>query len=496
MPAAFEGPLAGYMDVQQGQQAQQLTQEQIRNTQAMARYHDVSARSAEQEMQLKARQAAMSEAGLLMQRAAWVKAQETDDPAGNTPTNFKTAPASQSDKLGGMLETQIRYINNLAGSGMMTEATAGLKAVMENADKLSVIRKNETEDQVKKYEGGAKVASQINSALTGVRDQATFDMAKMQLLSTMPGMPGMPVPPWLSLPYSQAKPMIEKLQNSTKEGMEIAKTQSEIVRNRASASEQAQLAALHKAQTRLEDMELAAQTERAALAKKNGEPLPSVKHPDTKKDNVSGPERLNADQLIRAGNDLYTGLDEIMKLSPGAGLGTFSDLAYSKDPTFIGGMKKWMANKVTDNEMHAYATRLAGVNVAAATIASGGRAPRVSQMEAEKAAIAELSGQSRETALDKIHQASLKAIRGIEMTRGTEEQKNNLELVKARLQGVLDTSEAGLEAIKKHRGSARGGPTEKKSDLPAGIPAGSTIVGTTPEGKPVYQSADGKKWVE
>ena len=35
----------------------------------------------------------------------------------------------------------------------------------------------------------------------------------------------------------------------------------------------------------------------------------------------------------------------------------------------------------------------------------------------------------------------------------------------------------------------------RSTDVPAGIPAGSTFVGKSPEGKDVYQSPDGKKWV-
>lgn len=41
--------------------------------------------------------------------------------------------------------------------------------------------------------------------------------------------------------------------------------------------------------------------------------------------------------------------------------------------------------------------------------------------------------------------------------------------------------------------------TGKKADdkaVPAGVPTGSKLVGKTPDGKPVYQSPDGKKWVQ
>lgn len=38
-------------------------------------------------------------------------------------------------------------------------------------------------------------------------------------------------------------------------------------------------------------------------------------------------------------------------------------------------------------------------------------------------------------------------------------------------------------------------PAGKSNALPAGIPAGSKLIGKTPDGKSVYQSPDGKKWV-
>ena len=452
---AFEGPLAGYMAVEQGQQQQQLTREQILNTQALARYHDVSARSAEQEMMLKARQAQESTQRLQLAQSMWGKAmQDTKPVPGNSTASTPGASPSQSERLGGMLEQQMAYINNLAGAGMITEAQAGMKDLMANADKLSVIRKNETEQTVKGYEGGAKVAAQINGAVAGVKDQATFDMAKMQLMSTLPGMP---IPPWFNLPYDQAKPMIEKLQTSTKEGMELAKIKSEIQRNRASAGEQDALRRLNELRAKLEQMEVTAAEERTAAAVKAGEPKPSVLHPDKGSGvvKISAAERTNADQMIRAGNELFTGFDEILKLPAGSSMGTFSDLAYANDPTFIGGAKKWLANKMTSDEAQKYATRLAGVNVAAAIIASGGRAPRVSQMEAEKAAIAELSGQSRQVFFDKIHQATLKAIRGVEITRpGDEQQKNNLELVMTRLKRIEEDTAAALKKGKSGRTSS------------------------------------------
>lgn len=47
----------------------------------------------------------------------------------------------------------------------------------------------------------------------------------------------------------------------------------------------------------------------------------------------------------------------------------------------------------------------------------------------------------------------------------------------------------------KGKGGKLPAPAVKEKGAPAGIPTGSTLIGKTPDGKDVYQSPDGKKWV-
>ena len=51
------------------------------------------------------------------------------------------------------------------------------------------------------------------------------------------------------------------------------------------------------------------------------------------------------------------------------------------------------------------------------------------------------------------------------------------------------------DAIEKQRVGG-GMSAQQMAPIPSGIPSGSRKIGTTPDGKPVYQSPDGKKWVE
>lgn len=249
----------------------------------------------------------------------------------------------------------------------------------------------------------------------------------------------------------QAEAAIEKAKSSTeldkaKRLTEDSLRQSKIESQRALAAEREAARLRQVAATRRE----AANADLAeAKLKQQSEHADKVGKEGGKPAKLSANERANADQLIRAGNEVFAGFDEILKMGP-QGRGTFADLAYHNEPSFIGAWKKWAANKITPDEAHMYAARLAGVNVAAATIATGGRAPRVSQMEAESQALSELSGQSRRVFYDKIHQASLKAIRGIELTRTDDpEQKQNLELVLKRLKRIESESKASLDKLSK-----------------------------------------------
>jgi hypothetical protein len=375
--------------------------------------------------------------------------------AGVTPDRPGQGVGTAFDQANGYLDNQMLLINQLAGKGYYKAANDMFSKVSQEISHLSTANKNMVDTQGKALKNAHDSAGYANRLTVGINDQASLDRAKMQFLADNPNMP---MPGWMNLPYDQAKPYINQIRTASKEGMEATKTQSEIIKNRATAAEQSALAKLNKVKTDLEEMEVKAQSARQAAAEKAGQLPPSI-HDKGKGGQLTQAERTNADQLIGAANELYTGFDEILKLKPGAGMGTFADLAYSHDPSFIGGAKKWLGNKITDDEMHKYAARLAGVNVAAAIIASGGRAPRVSQMEAEQSAIAELSGMSREVFYDKIHQATLKAIRGVERVRtgGDEELQNNLKLAKERLQGTLEQTESALKVIQQAKPTSRRG---------------------------------------
>jgi hypothetical protein len=374
----------------------------------------------------------------------------------DTPGQGKMTTAF--DKASGYIDNQMNVVNRLAGAGYFKAANDMFKGLSQEISHLSTANKNYVDTQGKVLKNAHDSASYANQLTLGIKDQASMDRAKMQFLADNPNVP---LPGWMNLPYKEAAPYINQIRTSSKEGMEATKTESEILKNRATAAEQNALARLNKLKGDLEAMEVKAQAERQDRAAKAGEPTPSIKDKGKPGGQLSMAERLNADQLIGAANELYTGFDEILKLKPGTSMGTFADLAYSHDPSFIGGAKKWMANKITPDEMHKYAARLAGVNVAAAIIASGGRAPRVSQMEAEQAAVAELSGMSREVFYDKIHQATLKAIRGIERVRtgGDTELQNNLKLAKERLQGTLDQTEDALKVMQQAKTTRGGGRT-------------------------------------
>lgn len=487
--SGFEGPVAGMLgyqsamqDLGQGQLNQELTRGQIAGQAVLAQ--ESQARAAQIQQQTAAARAAAEreQAKLRMMQSAW----PTGGPGGGTPSEPQTAVHGGAPDPIGTLESQIQqrqeYAINLAKAGLFEESGSVLKGVTEEFHKLGQIRSEIALRRERDTSTSVTANSQVNQILTGVSDEKTFSQAKMMLVSAFPNQP---LPGWMGLPYAQAKPYIDQANRSTKEAVEQGKAKSEIAKNRAVEAEQNALARLNKARAQIEELELKVQQERIDAAKKAGEALDSVKR-STKKGGATQPgvrpitaaERMNADQMIRAGNEIYTGFDEILKLGP-TGLGAFADVAYTKDPTFIGGVKRWLGNKITADEEHMYAARLAGVNVAAAIVASGGRAPRVSQMEAEQAAIASLKGQSRHVYFDKIHQATLKAIRGIEITRaGDEEQQGNLNLIMERLKTIEKQTADALKITSNFDPSKEPAkPAAKPNQAPAvpALPPGFTL---------------------
>ena len=293
-------------------------------------------------------------------------------------------------------------------------------------------------------EAQTKLRQNLTAGLAAANNQQEWDMARTLLTASTPKeLMSDDMKQLLQMPYTpDAVKYLRQLQVDPEQQRKRDKDAAdadlkEKDQKRKQAETDARIA-LDRARARAEAALEKQRLEKVDKEAKNGGPGAKI----------SAAERLNADQMIRAGNELFTGFDEILKLGP-TSLGPFSDIAYHNDPTYLGSAKKWMANKMTEDEQHAYATRLAGVNVAAAILASGGRAPRVSQMEAEKQALAELAGQSHETFFDKIHQATLKAIRGIEISRTDDPQQlNNLKMVQSRLEAVEKETRDSLEKLR------------------------------------------------
>ena len=266
--AAFEGPLAGYMAVEQGQLDQQHSRSQILEAQSLARYHDTQVKSAEQEMALKAQQQQQALAKQKQLQELWARAHpQGGGQPGQPGQPGQAGQPSQTDKMSEMLGQQMEYIDNLGKNGLYNEADAGLKELLANADKLSVVRKNEVEMKAKQFEQGAKAAGQINEAMVGVKDQQSFDMAKLQYMASFPGQP---VPGWFSLPYGQAKPLVEKVQKNSEEGLKALKSQAEILRTKAQTEEQNALTKLQGLRAKLEEGKIKAQNQRNDAAGKAG----------------------------------------------------------------------------------------------------------------------------------------------------------------------------------------------------------------------------------
>jgi hypothetical protein len=398
------------------------------------------------------------------------------------------------DQASSFLDNQMYTISQLANGGYFQAANELFHKTTQDISHLSAAGKNMVDSQGKLLKNAQDSASYANQLTLGIKDQGSLDRAKLQFLADNPNMP---LPGWMNLPWNQAAPYVKQIQESSKEGMEAAKLKSEIDKNKATAAEQSALSRLNKLKADLEEMEVKAQRERQDRAVKAGEPIPSIH--DKAKGVLSANERMNAQMMTGAGNTLAIGLEEILKLPIGTGKGTFADLAYSDEPSFLGGAKKFLANTLTKDQQQFYATRLVGSNVAAATLANQGRAPRVSQMNAEEAALATLSGQSGLVAIDKVNQAALKALNELQATRtgGDLELENNLALTRRRFEHLVEVTTAIKEKLQNAKQPGRRDKSSRAAEtrLPSDIPKGSKLVGLSEDNKPVYQSPDGKQWV-
>lgn len=463
MPIGFEGPLAGYLEVQDNIQNQELVRQQILQTQALAKQQASSTAFNEANTQKvlydiesdKQKKADARSKAAAIQRL-WALSQ---GPAGVPSPGMSGAPTgppgSNVERLDADLSRKIEYVNSLADNGYITEAQEASKDLSKVAANLSVVRKNQTDDKIKNIEGGVKVATTVNNLMLGVKDQGSFDRAKIQFLSMFPGSPP---PPFFNLPYDTAKPFLSQIQKTSVEAIDRNSKLAQTAKESSQAEQARQSANLERLRIQLHEMEVKAAQAAQAAAEKAGQLPPSVLRPGSNVQtndndggkpymgerrivNMTGPQKHTAQRLVTAANELYTGFDEILAM-PAGSLGTFQDLAEHKDPTVIGGIKKWAANKITSDESHMYAARLAGVSVAAAILASVGSAPRVSQIVAEQAAVTQLAGQSRLVFFDRIHQASLKAYRALETVEaGSAQSAENLDLVQNRLKEVIERTD-------------------------------------------------------
>jgi len=480
---------AGYYGTKQAQQDLDtglLKQEQIRaqtdELAALAQERAALANNYNADAETKRGNLRAAQEKLTLMRQLWNMGGEQMGPPQDGGTQIHIGPQDPADMLQAQFEQRQQYASRLAQAGLFDESAAVLKDVGEGFHKIGQVRAEGALRRQRLEETADKRLARVNQILLSATDQPSFDRAKFMLMAQNPNEP---IPAWMNLPYEQAKPFIDQFNTSSAEAAKDRQIRSEIDKNRAIEAEQNALARLNKARASLEELELAVQRDRDAALRKNGELPESVKRNPSKtgQPGQSGPkisaiERMNADQMIRAGNEVYTGFDEILKLGP-QGMGAFSDVAYTKDPTFIGGMKRWLGNSITADEEHMYAARLAGVNVAAAIIASGGRAPRVSQMEAEQAAIASLKGQTRRVFFDKIHQATLKAIRGVEITRaGDEQQQQHLTTIMDRLKEIEASTAKALKITSNYAEPSSGAskPTQQKSgNATPALPPGFTV---------------------
>lgn len=285
--------------------------------------------------------------------------------------------------------------------------------------------------------------------LTGVTDEQSYRTALEQYRATAGDdkwYQYMKAQPYSPAVVKQAQGFLTKQRSQVQEQLDRERIE-------AMRSDTARKIKLAEAQIEHWKKEEEIQRERATKNEKAGGPTAVSKIQATKNAN-----------MYNAASDVAMGLEEIMKL-PVAGMGTFADLAYSNEPSVTGSINKWLANKATNDEAHMYATRLAGLAVAATRIANSGDVPRMSQVEAEQRAIASLSGQSRRVYFDKINQAALKALNSLENTTPADEVQSELrDKQVARLQKIVEQTDKIL-SMKGKKAKAQAGP----GNPPAGV---------------------------
>ena len=108
------------------------------------------------------------------------------------------------------IDDSLSLVNELAGKGLYNRANDLFSKTMTNMSHLATAQSGWANSRLKGIEAQEKMATDVHRLAVGIKDQPSFDNAKMQYLSEHPGEP---IPMWFNLPYNTVKPLIEQIKN-------------------------------------------------------------------------------------------------------------------------------------------------------------------------------------------------------------------------------------------------------------------------------------------
>ena len=219
---------------------------------------------------------------------------------------------------------------------------------------------------------------------------------------------------------------------------------------------------------------------------------------------LGGREGTQVQRVMMAANQVANDAENIARGPLTSSRGLFGGRSQEKSLFEAG--KESLANTMTTQEVQTYNVRIAGIQRNLAAIEAAGLMPSGALTHQMEAVVAK-EGDTNLTKMQKLAQIRQIVDAGLETLasnpRVSEEQKKHMTKVGEKISNAIPYTHADIDAM---TAAQQANPNVSVKDVikaktpvattPKGIPEGSKIIGKTPDGKDVYQSSDGKKWVE
>jgi len=287
-----------------------------------------------------------------------------------------------SSSFQGHFDDQLAFAQAFAGRGMLGRANDIMSALVKDYNQYTGALKHVSDMGKDRTEQARKGSEYINNVVGGIKNQSDLDSARTLFQQQNPGVE---VPYFLDIPYAQSKPVLDRLAGSSKEGVARLESKAKLEELQAKAAAERVTARLNTARAQLEEMELAAAKDAQDRARKNGEAIPSAKHPGKTMDatqNANKPattkgaaaDRTRAYNIHEAFSQASTDLLNVTDVPAGTTLNMFAGLAGKTGSSLTEGLTAAVARKFSSADQRQMQQVVAGLDQNMSRALGGGYA--------------------------------------------------------------------------------------------------------------------------